>query len=653
MQHYIELLSMTDEYSIGNNNNLKKIFVNGDVDISGNIAMSGNINCNEISGNSLTVGTANVGSLSVTGTVTAGATTVDSLVTAQVSGGYGFGTIHGGFTTLTGLYVSGNASLNNVTVNSLSGNLIGNVTGYVTGTVSSLSNHNTDDLAQGSNKYYSDALVNNLLNNTNSSGGGVSYNNGVFSIDQSITPDNTPTFKGMTLTDITDASYGLIDFQHNFGAGSGIYGAPTGKHTMAQIDGNLRANSGGSGGQLCFRTKANNGALIESLRIENTGAGNYNSNFDNLSNLYFDGMIVMRKADNSRQTYIYNSTPSSTSFDVDLHIDTYSDSADMGISFSTQSSTRMRIAKNGDVNVAGTMNVGSLSTAIAQTSAYGPISAGDTAVTTLTSQGVADVGRLTTMGKVTAYDNIETSSKLVASQLEIAAGANGLTQFNYTGNGKNYIRGTDTYCDTDFQIKDDKFLEFGNLQPWFLQSGVIWFNLLYAYTHVASQQQQNELNFGFNNPSTVGSWSKLLTITGSKIHYRRPLQNSSDDRLKHNETNIVKGLNIIRQLQPEKYQKTVEMYEADYKGVIDEPSVWEAGLIAQKVLQIPELTDYVAGGDIIGVSGEKIENAYSLDYNSISMYSLAAIKELDAIVQAQQSKIDSLEARLTALENTN
>ena len=105
-------------------------------------------------------------------------------------------TINGNMTITQILDVSGNASLNNVTVNSLSGNLIGNVTGYVTGTVSSLSNHNTDDLAQGSNKYYSDTLVNTLLDNTNSSGGGVSYNNVVFSIGQAIRPDNSPTFKG-------------------------------------------------------------------------------------------------------------------------------------------------------------------------------------------------------------------------------------------------------------------------------------------------------------------------------------------------------------------------------------------------------------------------------------------------------------------------
>lgn len=52
---------------------------------------------------------------------------------------------------------SGNFSAGTITA-TFSGNLTGNVTGDVTGTVSSLSNHNTDDLAEGSsNKYFTDA----------------------------------------------------------------------------------------------------------------------------------------------------------------------------------------------------------------------------------------------------------------------------------------------------------------------------------------------------------------------------------------------------------------------------------------------------------------------------------------------------------------
>ena len=41
----------------------------------------------------------------------------------------------------------------------VAGTLIGNVTGNVTGTVSDISNHNTGDLTEGSNLYYTTAVV--------------------------------------------------------------------------------------------------------------------------------------------------------------------------------------------------------------------------------------------------------------------------------------------------------------------------------------------------------------------------------------------------------------------------------------------------------------------------------------------------------------
>ena len=74
-----------------------------------------------------------------------------------------------------------------VCVSSLYGTLTGNVTGDVTGTVSSLSNHDTDDLAEGSNQYYTTARVDSHL----AGGTGVTYSSGNISIGQSVgTSDN-------------------------------------------------------------------------------------------------------------------------------------------------------------------------------------------------------------------------------------------------------------------------------------------------------------------------------------------------------------------------------------------------------------------------------------------------------------------------------
>lgn len=72
MVQKLELFPTSYEYSIGKYNNLKEMFVRGDVDISGNIAMSGNINCNEINSTSITA-TSFYGDVSqLTGIITSG-----------------------------------------------------------------------------------------------------------------------------------------------------------------------------------------------------------------------------------------------------------------------------------------------------------------------------------------------------------------------------------------------------------------------------------------------------------------------------------------------------------------------------------------------------------------------------------------------------
>ena len=100
---------------------------------------------------------------------------------------------------------------------------------------------------------------------------------------------------------------------------------------------------------------------------------------------------------------------------------------------------------------------------------------------------------------------------------------------------------------------------------------------------------------------------------------------TSDDRLKHNEQVIANALTTIRQLNPQIYQKTATFKDADYRGPLTEPYIIEAGLIAQDVEKIDELKFSVISGN------EQIP--YSLNYNNIFVYSLAALKELDAQVQ--------------------
>ncbi len=107
----------------------------------------------------------------------------------------------------------------------LVGNLTGNVTGNVTGTVSSLSNHTTDNLAEGTNRlYFTNARARNaisasgilsydsatgvmtLTNSTVrallSAGTGVTYDNttGIISIGQAVATTSNVTFANLTTT---------------------------------------------------------------------------------------------------------------------------------------------------------------------------------------------------------------------------------------------------------------------------------------------------------------------------------------------------------------------------------------------------------------------------------------------------------------------
>ena len=190
----------------------------------------------------------------------------------------------------------------------------------------------------------------------------------------------------------------------------------------------------------------------------------------------------------------------------------------------------------------------------------------------------------------------------------------------------------------------------------------------------------------FANVATTGTLTVNTTVYGS------------DDRLKHNEVVINNGLDVIDKLCPKFYQKTQTLLDASYNGDLS-GHTWnyEAGLIAQEVLQIPELSYVVSGGDyyeakyiykrqtndlsynnyevsgnnyeVSGnnyeVSGKNYEvsynlitRAYNLNYNSVFVYGLAAIKELHAKVKAKETSIlnrqaiiNSLTARIEALEH--
>ena len=194
----------------------------------------------------------------------------------------------------------------------------------------------------------------------------------------------------------------------------------------------------------------------------------------------------------------------------------------------------------------------------------------------------------------------------------------------------------------------------------------------------------NVFDSSFNSIDETGKWTftnvatTTLTVTGT-------FTNTSDDRLKHNEVAIVNGLDVIDRLTPKFYQKTLAMLDASYNGDLSNHAWnYEAGLIAQEVLQIPDLSFAVSGGDYYQenynyydistnydisanyitranyydisanytISYNLIKQPYSLNYNSVFVYGVAAIKELHTKVKAQETNIldEQLNNLITRIE---
>ena len=203
----------------------------------------------------------------------------------------------------------------------------------------------------------------------------------------------------------------------------------------------------------------------------------------------------------------------------------------------------------------------------------------------------------------------------------------------------------------------------------------------------------NVFDSSFNSIDETGKWTflnmatRIMTVQGSNV--------TSDDRLKHNEVVIANGLEIIDQLRPKFYKKTQTLLDASYNGDLSTQAwTYEAGLIAQEVLQIPDISFAVSGGDyyeeIINyydisailinptndtsndhitranyystsanytISYNLVTQPYSLNYNSIFTYGIAAIKELHTKVKIQETncldeQLNSLIERIEALEQS-
>ena len=165
---------------------------------------------------------------------------------------------------------------------------------------------------------------------------------------------------------------------------------------------------------------------------------------------------------------------------------------------------------------------------------------------------------------------------------------------------------------------------------------------------------------------SAGQSKSTVNNSGKKLYVDGAVQvgschGCSDDRIKHNETEITHALEILNKLQPKHYFKTTKMYDANFTLEDDrsnllpgDTATLEHGVIAQDLLQIPELAFTVSenNGDIM-----------SVDYNSLFVLSIQALKDLSvrheelrsayvAKVTQHDHDIQQMMSRLEALESS-
>ena len=170
---------------------------------------------------------------------------------------------------------------------------------------------------------------------------------------------------------------------------------------------------------------------------------------------------------------------------------------------------------------------------------------------------------------------------------------------------------------------------------------------------------------GLNGYVSIGYGFKsagyMLAVNGGT--YSSGGFTSSDDRIKYNEQviNSSSALNLINQLSPQKYEKIIEQpaeavgnwipTDAEWAAGSKDEYSWmdEAGLIAQDIKQIPELSWCVTGEE---VDSEGNQTALRLNYNDIYAYHISATKELSSQLNEEKAKIATLETQMTEQQNT-
>ena len=162
----------------------------------------------------------------------------------------------------------------------------------------------------------------------------------------------------------------------------------------------------------------------------------------------------------------------------------------------------------------------------------------------------------------------------------------------------------------------------------------------------------DEFNFWRKSGGSYSATNMYLNYNGGTVYYSGSNAVTSDNRMKHNETEIVNALDTINKLKIYRYFKTnyKRLYDASHNFTIDSSGnpitqddySIESGVISQDILNIPELKYVVKEG----APADASENHYTVLYNEIFVYNLKATQELHQLVESQQTTIQTHETTI-------
>ncbi len=167
----------------------------------------------------------------------------------------------------------------------------------------------------------------------------------------------------------------------------------------------------------------------------------------------------------------------------------------------------------------------------------------------------------------------------------------------------------------------------------------------------------NSTALGYNAEPVTSNRIMLGNSSVTWIGGHSSWNNTSDERMKNNIQEDVKGLDFIMELRPVTYYFDKDKIDnligtvdsSDYPEKYDIEKIKQSGFLAQEVEQAAQKSGY----DFSGVSKSKGDvKYYSLAYAEFVVPLVKAVQEQQQIIEKQNSTIEILIKRLEVLENS-